>query len=272
MPERRNLWNKKQKKSCWKSWKKWQKSHLMRLTTCKVMRCYAVLWQRCATLLHKRHKPAPTTGKNWRRAENKNNSASGYGVLLSKNQHLSDQVLFLYPNHERTDSNGRRNRQPEHAAGRYTAAVYWLRQDRGHDPQRHPAAGIRNSGGLLQAAGHERWGTPDRCAGFQDQACHTGKGNQLPERPAGDRPAESTGTGKWHSQQGKRHCRRSGRRPQVAAVPAPYGRPDQCRRQQGCDLRREHQEGSRKERHRWCSSALCKAERFNRCYRWRCSR
>ena len=60
---------------------------------------------------------APTTGINWRRAENKNNSASGYGVLLSKNQHLSDQVLFLYPNHERTDSNGRRNRQPEHAEG-----------------------------------------------------------------------------------------------------------------------------------------------------------
>ena len=65
-----------------KSWKKWQKSHLMHLTTCKATRCCAVLWQRCATLLHKRHKPAPTTGKNWRRAENKNNSASGYGVLI----------------------------------------------------------------------------------------------------------------------------------------------------------------------------------------------
>nr|DAG49716.1 MAG TPA: hypothetical protein [Caudoviricetes sp.] len=27
---------------------------------------------------------APTTGINWRRAENKNNSASGYGVLICK--------------------------------------------------------------------------------------------------------------------------------------------------------------------------------------------
>ena len=123
--------------------------------------------------------------------------ASGYGVLICKIS-IGKPVLFLYPNHERTDSNGRRNRQPEHAAGRYTAAGYRLRQDRGHDPQRHPAAGIRDSGGLFQAAGHERRGTPDRRAGLQDQACHTGKGkgNQLSERPAGDRPAESTGAGK----------------------------------------------------------------------------
>nr|DAJ00243.1 MAG TPA: hypothetical protein [Caudoviricetes sp.] len=27
---------------------------------------------------------SPTTGINWRRAENKNNSASGYGVLICK--------------------------------------------------------------------------------------------------------------------------------------------------------------------------------------------
>ena len=39
---------------------------------------------------------APTTGKNWQRAENKNNSASGYGVLLSKNQHRESTILEGY--------------------------------------------------------------------------------------------------------------------------------------------------------------------------------
>ena len=39
---------------------------------------------------------APTTGINWRRAENKNNSASGYGVLLSKNQHWESTILEGY--------------------------------------------------------------------------------------------------------------------------------------------------------------------------------
>ncbi len=34
------------------------------------------------TLLHRIRKAAPTKGINWRRAENKNNSASGYGVLI----------------------------------------------------------------------------------------------------------------------------------------------------------------------------------------------
>nr|DAY63020.1 MAG TPA: hypothetical protein [Caudoviricetes sp.] len=33
-------------------------------------------------------------GKNWRRVETKNKQACGYGVLLSANQHLSNQVLF----------------------------------------------------------------------------------------------------------------------------------------------------------------------------------
>ena len=41
-------------------------------------------------------------GKNWRKAETKNKQACGYGVLLSANQHLSNQVLFLYQNSERS--------------------------------------------------------------------------------------------------------------------------------------------------------------------------
>ena len=34
---------------------------------------------------------SPTTGKNWRRADN-----SGYGVLLSKNQHRESTILEGY--------------------------------------------------------------------------------------------------------------------------------------------------------------------------------
>lgn len=96
MPERRNLWNKRQKKSCWKSWKKWQNSRLIHMVICKVMRCCAALWWIYITLLHRIRKAAPTKGINWRRAENKNNSASGYGVLLSKNQHRESTILEGY--------------------------------------------------------------------------------------------------------------------------------------------------------------------------------
>ena len=86
---------------------------------------------------------APTTGKNWRRAENKNNSASGYGVLLSKNQHRESTILEGY-----------------------------FKQ-------------LGMSGEELQTA------VQDFKTKRATQAKE--KGNQLSERPAGDRPAESTG-------------------------------------------------------------------------------
>ena len=94
---------------------------------------------------------------------------------------ISNEVLFSCPDHGHKLAEGGKQEQFSQRVRRSFIEK--------------SASGIHHPGGLLQAAGHERRGTPDRRAGLQDQACHTGKGkgNQLSERPAGDRPAESTG-------------------------------------------------------------------------------